>query len=50
MQANPSLVTSLAHSRIPQNTTYPQADLAEAASFSEQTDPVNPFTLFGNTR
>ncbi|DBB09762.1 TPA: hypothetical protein ACH3X3_001396 [Trebouxia sp. C0006] len=32
-----------------QNTTCSQFDLAEA-SFSDQNDPVNPFTLFGNTR
>ena len=50
MQAKPSLVTSVTHSSISNNTTYPQIDLAEAASFSDKTDPVNPFTLFGNTR
>ncbi|KAL0037355.1 hypothetical protein WJX79_003495 [Trebouxia sp. C0005] len=41
--------TSVAGSTSVQNTTCSQLDLADA-SFSDQNDPVNPFTLFGNTR
>lgn len=37
---------------MPQDTACLAFDLAELpkASFSDQNDPVNPFTLFGNTR
>ena len=49
LQAYITPAASLAESTGSQNTTCSQLDLAEA-SFSDQNDPVNPFTLFGNTR
>lgn len=49
LQAYAAPASSVAGSTSSQNTTCSQLDLAEA-SFSDQNDPVNPFTLFGNTR
>ena len=49
LQAYEAPVSPVAESTSSQNTTCSQFDLAEA-SFNDQNDPVNPFTLFGNTR